>query len=598
MFKHLSRPGMTPVPNFSPFAIFALSFVVTSTPLFAAPSESEMPAAPTAVTEPLVVTTEIPVTDAAATSPETTTPSPGSSTPAATGVAKGGLPQPAQQPARLYAPRIYYDRGTIVAQGDMQTPVRLEGNGVRIMAQKVLLDTVNHTVNAEGTVRVEREVRVRRFSAERPQSIRGSRTNKEAIVETLEGNNFSYNYATQQGTLGATRLRLQNFNISAQELIINGQRYIARHVVVRPGGLSDKELKIYGTPPLNLRAKEVVVDNSRPAPAAVNNTDTSKSDSSANPSTLGGPRTSVRNAWLYYKNTKLFPVPSALLSRNLSQREQSTYQITPRIYFNSQDGVLVTTRLQAPLNRQKPGALDLTADVGLSSRVGFRGGLSVDSDSRLGSLGVSARINDVISSQLTSRIELDRLPEIQYRPPALPLFELPGARRAGLRFAFVGGSYRESYTDENRSVNDSRLQAQVRFTTRLARDTGPYLDLFAREALYSRHPENLSTQGFEVGYTGHFSKWIYGQFSFSAQNIGGSTPFRFDAVEIRRELRSTFDVQLTPRYLIPIDLRYDLDRKTFRDKSIGLLRNYKTFAYGLTYQSSRNELRLELRQGF
>ena len=49
---------------------------------------------------------------------------------------------------------------------------------------------------------------------------------------------------------------------------------------------------------------------------------------------------------------------------------------------------------------------------------------------------------------------------------------------------------------------------------------------------------------------------------------------------------------------MPIDLRYDLDRKEFRDKSIGLLRSYKAFAYGMSYQAARRELKFEFRSGF
>jgi len=78
----------------------------------------------------------------------------------------------------------------------------------------------------------------------------------------------------------------------------------------------------------------------------------------------------------------------------------------------------------------------------------------------------------------------------------------------------------------------------------------------------------------------------------------GHTPFRFDLVEIPRELRTTFDVELTPRFLLPFDLRYDLGQSKVRDVTFGILRSYKIFAYGVEYQTARRDLRLEVRAGF
>jgi hypothetical protein len=497
-------------------------------------------------------------------------------------------------PSRLYAPSISYEGGTIVAQGTPENPVRLESPGARIIAQSVRLDTVGKTVSAQGTVRVERQLKVQRYTAfgEKQRSKKGD---SEIVTETLQGENFEYNYETKQGQLGATKMRLANFNISAESLIINGQKYVAHNVVVRPGGLSDEEIKIYGTPPFNLRLRDFTVDLSKPAATGAEVSDTGKNDSA---SVNFGGRAYGKGGWLYFKNTRILPVPSAFLNRSLGKREESTYQITPRISTNSSDGILLTTKLYFPIARENPDRLSLAADVGISTKIGFRGGVELESSNRLGNFSLGARINDIVETQLTNRIELDRLPELRYSTPKLALFDLPGGRSAGLKFGFVAGDYRERFTDGSRETRSSRLQGQMLFTTRLARRDGPYLDLFARASQYSVQPENLRTAGFEVGYMGPLTRRLSGRFSYSATSVSGSTPFRFDQIEIRRELRATFDILLTPRYIIPIDLRYDVDRHELRDKRFGILRNYKTFAYGVTYQSSRREIQLEIRQGF
>lgn len=505
-------------------------------------------------------------------------------------------PAPISAPAptpKLYAPSISYRGGTIIAAGTEEEPVRLEGGTARITAQNLQFDTVNRVVNAQGQVQVEREVTVKRYAT--MHSGRKNSQQSETVTETLKGENFEYHFETQEGSLGATEIRLANFNITAESLLINGQKYTAHNVVVRPGGLSEEEIKTYGTPPFNLRLREFTVDTGRSGSAAAL---ASGSDDDEMRDRDTPVRAYGRGGALYFKNTRILPVPSALLGRAFSRREQSAFQLTPRISYNSADGLLATARIFYPLSRQDPTKRNLAADIGASTKVGFRGGLEVNSRSKLGDLSLRARISDVVVSQLTNRIELDRLPEVRYAPPAMRLLNLPGGRQAGLRLDFTAGDYRERFGDGSIRMKSSRLHYQALLTTRLARKDGPYLDLFTRTARYSDHYENQQTTGFEIGYTGRIIDRVSGQFSYSASHVSGSTPFRFDRVEIKNELRATFDVMLTPRYIMPFDFRYDIDKGRLRDSRIGILRNYKTFAYGLTYQSARNELKLEIRQGF
>ena len=501
----------------------------------------------------------------------------------------------ASQTSRLFAPSISYEGGTIIAEGTAENPVRLEGTGTRIIARKVRLDTVSKIVKAEGSVRVERQVSAKRFSTF-DGSGAGGNSEAELITETLQGENFEYNYETRQGKLGATRVRLSNFNISADEIIINGAKYIARNVIIRPGGLTDEEIKIYGTPPFSIRADYFEADTSKPAPSNKTSSDTTEDIAVSEPTTA---RTQIRGAGLYFKKFRILPIPSALLGRTLGgAREQETYQLTPRFAYNSTDGLLVTVGLKYPLIPSNPERLTLVTDIGVSTKIGFRGGVALKTETKFGGFAIGARLNDVISNQLTNRIELDRLPELTYDAPKITLFDLPGGRRAGIRLGLSAGDYRERFTTENRTTSSSRLQGQVRFTTRMGKSNGPYLDLAARSARYSLDSRSLSTLGFEVGYAGSLGSRLSGQFSYAATKVNGNTPFEFDKVAIQKELRATFDIMLTPRYIIPVDLRYDLDRKQLRERTFGILRNYKTFAYGLTYQSSRQELQFQVRQGF
>lgn len=509
---------------------------------------------------------------------------------------------------RLTADVVSYNGGTIIAESRSAQGVVFQTTDTRVQADRIELDTVKRLLRATGKVVVERQ----RSTVRKPlvaSSIvdRGIYPGKkEVVTETLRGSNLQYDFNTQRGSLDAAQLELAGFSVVTDNLTINGKRYTAHHVVLRPGGLSEEERRIYGTPPFSLRAREVTVEALDGARGATTNNSSDNANVGATSGASGAAganarraRVSVRGGGLYFGKTRLLPVPSYVFNNLVgTPRDPQAFSLTPRISLNSTDRVLVTTQLSYGLSRTPGGAL-LNADIGLSQRVGFRGGLSVLAPTRGGTFTLGLRRNDIVTSQLTSRIELDRTPELTFRSPLVPLFSLPGGRLAGISFSAGVGRFREKLIGDNDSSTSSdRSIAAFNFTTRGNAVSGPYLDVFARLSRYGSSSRDYRNAGFEVGYAGRLLPRVRGAISLRATSVAGQTPFRFDRVEIKRELRTTFDVELTPRYLIPFDFRYDLTQKRLRDQSVGLLRSYKDFAYGVVYQSSRREARLEIRQGF
>ena len=495
-----------------------------------------------------------------------------------------GLPQPAAQPSRLLADSVRYEDGVIIAEGSEARPVRLENGTMRVTARIVRLNINDKSVKAEGNILVERQREVTKSMPGRSDISRAPLNS--SVTETLTGDSLVYDFKTRTGHLDNAFLRLTGFNVSTTSLTINGQRYIARKVILRPGGLTPAEEKIYGKPPFNVRVGTLTVDS---------------------PTRDGEkPRVEASGAALYYKNTRLLPVPHFVYRLNQGEREQSAFQITPGVSVNSADRFLITTRVSFPLtgasaagNAANPNSLALNADIGLSARVGFRGGLSLDAGSKLGTFTARGMLNDIVSTRLNNDIKLDRLPELRYNSPALGLFKLPGGRRVGVALTASIGRYKESLIGGTASsVSGTREHAGINFTTRLNAVDGPYLDLFARASRYPSFDLTYRNTGYEIGYEGKITNRLRGQFSYRHTALSGNTPFLFDEVELAREARATFDVQVTPRWIIPIDLRYDLDRKEFRDQLFGLLRSYKVFAYGVTYNTARREVKLAFRNGF
>ena len=521
----------------------------------------------TPINPPAIVTPDDATTDAPdAATPTENAPDVAASAPDAT--------PPINAPARLKAANVTYQGTTIVASGTPENPVTFQSAAGLITAQQVRLDTATQQLQASGTVQFERERVVARKDL-RPRRL-PSTSRDETFRETAFGNNLIYDFKTGIGTLDNAKLRLATLTIAVESLEINGKNYRARDVILRPGGLTDEELKIYGTPPFTLRAKQITI-----APVERNGEERQ--------------RATLQGASLYFKSTRILPVPSYSFYPGGSNNNDGP-RIIPGISFNSGDRVLLTANFAFPLDKLQPDRLSATADVGFSQRVGFRGGVGLVSSVPAGRFALNLRRSDVISSQLTNRIELDRRPELTYNSPAFLQFNL-GKQRAGFAFDASVGDFSERLIGANRRVSSTRAQGRLVLTTRLQPGPGAFARLFSSYASYGTGGD-YRNNGVELGYFGQLLPRLRGQISVRFTDTKGDTPFRFDLIEIRRELRTTVDYQLTPRYIIPLDLRYDLQSNRFRDQTFGILRSYKTFAYGLTYQTARRDLRLEIRQGF
>jgi hypothetical protein len=485
--------------------------------------------------------------------------------------------------SKLTAEKVSYEGSIVIGEGTPEKPVRFESSVGTVTAQTIRLDTVQQTVEAKGEVVLERKIKIIR------QELRNRKLEdieyEETFTETARGNNLTFDFKNRTGSIDTARIEIAQASIEASQLLINGERYTAKDVVIRPGGLTPQEIKIYGTPPFNLRAREVTATTG------------------AKP---GDERLIAKGGTLYFKSTRLFPVPSYAFKIGGREKDPTAPSITPKISFNSADRLFVATEFLFPINKsvENPGKLDLAADIGLSQRVGFRGGLGLQSAQSFGNLAFSVRRSDVISTQLTNRIELDRKPELRFNSRPFFDFDLPGGRRAGFSLDAGIGDYTERRIGSSQNdVSSSRLSARLNFTTRLRPQKGPavggpYLRLFTSYARYGINDDTYNSKGYEIGYDGALFNKLRGQISLRQTDLSGETPFRFDRVEIAKELRASVDYELTPRFIVPIDLRYDIEQEKLRDKSIGLLRSYKSFAYGVVYQAARNDVRLEVRQGF
>jgi hypothetical protein len=527
---------------------------------------------------------------------------------------------PGEGRARFEAGRVKYAGQVAIVEADEGEFVSVRSGTARIQARRIEIDLEKRTLRARGEVVVERRTIANReiympdradqgdvmgpdtgirFDLGREEA--GQTIRPEPFTERVKGEDLFFDGATQVGSIDNALLQLVAFDVSSARIDIRSRRYTAQGVVLRPGGLTEEEKRIYGTPPFTLRARRISVSRTG----------------------TGGGRVTARGAALYFKSTRLLPIPSVIFSsfgRIGPSRSVATYRAVPRFSFNSTDGLIATALVSFPLsgfpdadegasasdnaaaragtNRRSATTTVLNADLGLSQKIGFRGGASLENRSPLGLVSLRARRADIITTQLTSRIQLDRKPELSLDTPILSLARPKGSVGLGAYLSASAGRFTERFVGLSPTVSSSRYAATAVLTTRVANTDGPYLDLFHSNARYPTLDARYKNTGFEAGYVGQVLPRVRGLFSYRHSSISGATPFRFDLIEIPRELRATFDYQLSPRYMLPFDLRYDVSQKKLRDKTFGILRSYKTFAYGVVYQSARSDLRLEFRTNF
>ena len=534
-------------------------------------------------------------------------------------------------PARLElrAGSIFYAGQRAIVEAAPNGFIEIEGGGSLVRARRAEVDLVKRTIRAAGEVSFTRQTVTERqiYTPERSRDSSfligpdvggrasvGRLSRNETVTERLRAEDLNFNAVDKKGDLSNAELHTQSFDLNAKTIKIDGQNYSATDVVLRPGGLSDEERKIYGTPPFTLRARFLEITRR------------------AN----GRQRVSASGAGLYYKSTRILPIPSLLvpqLVRVGPSRTNAPFRVFPRVGFNTADGFLITSRLEFPIrslsrssvveNTNAENATSQTAprtrapidtslytDIGLSVKQGFRGGVALENLSPLGFTGLRLRRSDIVTTQLTNRIELDRTPEVQFDSRIVPLLRAGARRGIGFYTSLNAGRYSESLIGvDNYRVRGSRAQGVVALTTRVQDSDGFYGDVFLSQTRYGSvqgttplalagSDRQYSNTGFEIGYAGNLSSRVRGLFSVRINSVSGQTPFRFDRVEIPRELRTTFDVQVTPRYIVPLDFRYDLDANSIRDTTYGLLRSYKNFAYGLTYETARRDLSVEYRSQF
>jgi len=432
--------------------------------------------------------------------------------------------------------------------------VRLAYGGIHLESDELDVDIETETIEARGNIKVTMpgSLPPKKISVGRGESPLMARLKGQTPV--FEGEHFLYSFGERSGLL-------DNAKLTFDRLIFRGTR-------------------------LELRGEALTVLNSSITTCA-NEERTHYRLSTRKVIIRPGVDIQLRRASFWLAGNKVLSCPKIVVS--LREGGPSEQSFVPRVLINSTDGILVQSAFSYPLFAN-PSAPALEIHAGWSARNAFRGSIDVSKLTQHVDYGVRLAENDVASQDLRSRVLVDKRPEA--------FFDLQGVQlhpRLTANVFTSTGKIHEEEEDGDVTSDRSSVTLQLKPSFGSTENPSPFFgSMFARKSWYD-DGMSCGVLGAEVGVTGQLSGNIKASLRYVTHGISGATPFEYDDIDIPHELRLTSDVTVSPKWKVPLELRYDLSRSSFRSTKIGILRRLDCLEYGATYDTSRRELGIDVR---
>lgn len=458
--------------------------------------------------------------------------------------------------ASITAKKQEYDLATnrVMAEGE----VHMDYEGMHLRADKMEVDMKTESIDASGNVKVEMDTSLLPEAKKKPSRKHSSDRNA-ALAErlqgktpVLEGDRFHYEFGMKSGTL-------DNAKVSFDRIIFRGTQ-------------------------IKLSAAELTVLNST-VTTCERETDMHYRLTCRSVRVRPGRDVLLRHVSLWLGDHKVISVSKHVFSL---QKKKAVHTLMPGAHFNTTDGVLIQSLVVYPLSDSASDA-SVGFDAGLSAKHGFRGGTYVNGSTDSLDYGVRLAAKDVYNEDLSSRILVDKTPEVYLNAVDFPL----GDRLSADVFTSAG-NYQEQ---EPTGASSQRTNVSVRLTPDFGTREHPspfFGSVIARKTWYDDGME-YSVLGAQMGVGGYLSKRLYTSVEYITHRITGATPFEFDDIDISHEAKLVTEVAVNKKWKVPLQFRYDLDQGSFRSTKYGLLRTLDCLEYGGSFDTSRGEFSLEVR---
>ena len=146
------------------------------------------------------------------------------------------------------------------------------------------------------------------------------------------------------------------------------------------------------------------------------------------------------------------------------------------------------------------------------------------------------------------------------------------------------------------TVREQSLQLALRYDWSSSPvDTGDreWYSLVGRQSFYSTG-DDYRDLALTAGASRQISKDLKGSLSLTHHITGGRTPFLYDRVDIRTELRPRLDLRMSPKWSVQANGRYDVGSSKLRDYQVELRRRAHALTWALRYRFIGNSLGIGL----
>lgn len=416
-------------------------------------------------------------------------------------------------------------------QAHAQGEVRVDYGDISMTANELKADLASRILDAEGNVRFSQGDRL------------------------LSGSQLHYELDAREGWLTAARGR-------AGPLLFAGDRIEMhdRTVTATSGTFTTCDLP---HPHYRISAREITI--------------------------VDGRRAILQGAQLWYGNKRLLRLPR--LSQPVPGRGVEAQGLVPRSGYASGDGFFAGIRYLWTV----AGATDASVELRATTGRGIRGIGTAQRQESWGTIALSASTKDDIGRQRISSDDprtgirttlVDVLPELSVLTTRRPVTSwLIGQAN------FTAGRYfeRETRAQESRAAA-TLFAASPEIPLSKSISVSPGIALRTLAAGADSQTVIVQRLGIQTRTTSPVSLRL----SFIRRTPHGKSPFRFDEVEIKRELNASALAQLGRGWRSETTARYDLDRASFRDVGLTLARRVHCLEYSIAWSKTRREFRAQV----
>jgi len=200
-------------------------------------------------------------------------------------------------------------------------------------------------------------------------------------------------------------------------------------------------------------------------------------------------------------------------------------------------------------------------------------------------------------AELGDHLIVDRRPQLQYTKfSAAPDQERGWAGSVTLANLIEDLKEDDDDPSPRPTVREQSLQLGLRYDwSSSPADAGDreWYSLAGRQSFYSTG-DDYRDLALTAGASRRISKNLKGSLSLTHHITGGRTPFLYDRVEVRTELRSDIHLRMSPKWSVRADGRYDVGSGKLYDYEVELRRRAHALTWALRYRFIGNSLGIGL----